>query len=323
MPSYSALASASLADTPQAREASDLDARFGRPGAVAFRASALGGVVAELTAADGARAMVALKGAHVLGFSLPDFGDVLWLSPVARLDAVKPARGGIPVCWPWFGPHASDAGRPAHGFARTSTWTVLATQHGHDGTALIRLGLRGADIADRTVAAGYADLTATLDVTLGTTLRVTLTSRNHGSHPVAITGALHSYFAIGDIAVTTVDGLAGRPYIDQLDGGTLKREAGPVRFEGELDRIYQDTAGTAATIVDAARALRIVIANSGSRATVVWNPGPGKAARLGDLGPDGWRRMLCVESANAGADVVLLEPGAEHALATEISVQAL
>lgn len=306
---------------PRSDEVAALDARFGLPGALAFADSALGGVVAEMHAAErGSRATVALKGAQVLSFSTPDLGDVLWLSPLARLDTAKAVRGGIPVCWPWFGAHAAQPTRPAHGFARMARWTVLDTA-AREATSVLRLSLDGSDGPDG-AAAGYENLGATLEIVLGADLTITLTTHNRGRDAVAVTSALHTYFSVGDIGLTSVDGLGERPFIDQLDGGQRKREAGLVRFDGELDRIYQDTPD-AVSIVDAARVRRIGIAKRGSQSTVVWNPGPAKAERLGDLGPDGYRRMVCVETANAGADVVVLPPGAEHALTAIISATRL
>lgn len=32
-----------------------------------------------------------------------DGTDLLYLSSKAKLDGSKAIRGGIPICWPWFG----------------------------------------------------------------------------------------------------------------------------------------------------------------------------------------------------------------------------
>ena len=62
---------------------------------------------------------------------------------------------------------------------------------------------------------------------------------------------------------------------------------------------------------------RIHVAKSGSHSTVVWNPWTAKADKMGDFGPDGWREMVCVETANAAANAVTVRHGSRHALAVE------
>ena len=40
----------------------------------------------------------------------------------------KPIRGGVPICFPWFGPREGDPKSPAHGFARLTDWSVVKTE---------------------------------------------------------------------------------------------------------------------------------------------------------------------------------------------------
>lgn len=117
--------------------AADLDARWGRAGAVVFT-ERHGGPVAVLHAA-GATAVVAIQGAQVLSWIPNNATDALWLSPAAQLGTGKAVRGGIPVCWPWFGPHPSDATKPAHGFVRAAPWQVTGSA-ASDGRAHLVLG---------------------------------------------------------------------------------------------------------------------------------------------------------------------------------------
>jgi D-hexose-6-phosphate mutarotase len=53
---------------------------------------------------------------------------------------------------------------------------------------------------------------------------------------------------------------------------------------------------------------------------VVWTPWNEKADKMGDFGPDGWRRMVCVESANALENVVTVAAGESHRMSVEYSV---
>jgi D-hexose-6-phosphate mutarotase len=132
-----------------------------------------------------------------------------------------------------------------------------------------------------------------------------------------MTGALHTYLAVDDIANVRVAGLDGAAFLETAGG---KREngvqAGEVRIEGEVDRIYSST--SAVTLRDGARTLQID--KHGSASTIVWNPGPEKGAKLGDLPSDGFRLFLCVETANAPGAEVTLEPGAHQVLRTRIVV---
>ncbi len=103
---------------------------------------------------------------------------------------------------------------------------------------------------------------------------------------------------------------------------TLSSEDGCIAIAGEVDRIYQDSEDTV-FVRDPALGRQIRVDKSGSRSTIVWNPWIEKSERLGDMGPDGYRQMVCIETANAGGDVVTLAPGQSHTLAARISAQRL
>jgi D-hexose-6-phosphate mutarotase len=118
-----------------------LNTQFGINGQLEFITDASGLVVAKINNAQGA-ASLCLQGAHLMSWqpksqSVP----VVWLSKDAKLAAGKSIRGGAPVCWPWFGAHATDAGFPGHGFARTVPWRVIESGSEPDGAT--RHGLNG------------------------------------------------------------------------------------------------------------------------------------------------------------------------------------
>lgn len=284
---------------------------------VTIEDSPLGGPILRLTSAGGV-AEVALQGAQLMSWSPKGHAPVIWLSPVERLGTLKPVRGGTPVCWPWFANHPTDASKPAHGFVRTRKWSC-------DGVAKSDAGVRvflktSTTEADRLLWPHTANVV--LVVTLGATLQLEMTTRNKGTDAFALTQALHTYFAVGDISDVTVEGFNGRSYLDKLDDNARKQQSGDIAFTAEVDRIYDEHTGTA-DIVDRGLKRRIEITKTGSHSTVVWNPWSGKAARMGDMGPDGWRRMVCVETCNAGDDIVRLAPGAAHTLTAEYRVTAL
>jgi glucose-6-phosphate 1-epimerase len=298
-------------------DVSGLNQRFGIPGALYFREDPSGLIVAEVDIPD-ARATIALQGAHVMTWTPAGQAPVIWLSPVAKLAPGKSIRGGVPVCWPWFGPHASQPSFPAHGYARAVPWQVLACERHDDGP--MRMGFRLVT-GEKTVEQWPHQTPVELSLTIGKTLDIALTTQNLGPTPVTVGQALHTYFTVSDIREVTVMGLDGCPYVDKVDGGKRKQQSGPVRFEGETDRIYLDSTADC-LIDDPGLDRRIRIAKTGSRSTVVWNPWIEKAERMGDLGPDGYLRMVCVESANADEDGVTIPPGGEHRLWVRYSVEA-
>src|SRR5271170_3260812 len=52
--------------------------------------------------------------------------DVLFMSKSSLFTPGKAIRGGVPIIFPWFGPRHGDPKSPAHGFARTMNWNVVA-----------------------------------------------------------------------------------------------------------------------------------------------------------------------------------------------------
>jgi glucose-6-phosphate 1-epimerase len=296
------------------------NARFGLSGQISFKEIPGGLVVVEVANRHG-NAAIALQGGHVMSWQPKSQAEpVVWLSRFAKFAPGKSIRGGAPVCWPWFGPHATDPGLPAHGFARTVPWEVTATRELDDGASEIALTLVE---TDQTRAMWPHRAGVSLRVTVGATLEIALTTQNRGDHDLVIGEALHTYFQIGDIGDIRIRGLEGCEYLDKAGGGSARRrQEGPVVFSAETDRIYQNTEAEC-VIEDARLQRRIRVAKSGSRSTVVWNPWTAKADKMGDFGPDGWRHMVCVESANAAENVVTIIPGAEHRLWVRYAVEAL
>ncbi|KAA6184308.1 D-hexose-6-phosphate mutarotase [Thiohalocapsa marina] len=266
-----------------------------------------------------ARAEISAYAGQVLSYCPEDAeADLLFVSREARFQRGQAIKGGIPVCWPWFGPDPEVLGRPDHGFVRTRQWTLLLTEVMADGAVRIRLGITD-DAASRALWPHAFALE--LEVTIGRTLEVALVSRNPGDAPVTLTQALHAYFRIGNIRQAQVLGLAGHEYIDKVGEAVRRRQSGPVNFDGPVNRIYVDTLD-GLIIDDPALGRRIHIEREGSRSVVVWNPWIGQAQAMADFGDDEYSAMLCVESANAGDDEVTLAPGASHRLATRYAIRS-
>ncbi len=286
-----------------------LNRRLAIEGVLGFKQGPGGLAVAEVEN-EKASALVALQGAQVMRWAPRGEDPVIWLSGAARFAPGKSIRGGVPLCWPWFGAHASEADFPGHGYARTVSWEVLATEALNP--AQTRLVLRLLE-TDATRAWWPHDTPVECAITVGEALELELATRNAGSAPVTIGEALHTYFQVGDIAQVQVLGLEDGEYLDKVDGFRRKTQSGPVTFSGEVDRVYVNNSG-ACVISDPVLQRRILIDKRGSESTVVWNPWLEKAEKMGDLGDEGYRHMLCVESGNAADNLVEIAPGAEHRL---------
>jgi glucose-6-phosphate 1-epimerase len=257
-------------------------------------------------------------GAHVAQWRPAGHGEVLWMSARSAFQAAKPLRGGIPVCFPWFGAHPQRSELPAHGFARLRSWQVAQTSDLPDGGSRVRLALES---DAETLAQWPHAFSAEMTVTIGATLDVELAVTNRGSAPMPCEMALHTYFTVGDVRRASVEGLDGASYLDRLDDSARKVQRGAIAFAGETDRLYLGTEATA-VIRDPVLGRRITVAKRGSRSTVVWNPWIAKAARLADFADHEWPGMVCVETANADADRLAIAPGATHRMAAVVSVAA-
>ncbi|MEW5783206.1 MAG: D-hexose-6-phosphate mutarotase [Pseudomonadota bacterium] len=295
----------------------ELQLRFAAADFLSFSEIAPGFIVIDVTTPFSA-ARIALQGAHVMTWQPKGQKPVIWLSQAAKFAPGKSIRGGVPICWPWFGPHATESGYPGHGFARTIPWLLLEAHRLPDR----RVRLVFEPQLDETCRAQWPHAsTVRFTVTLGQELVVSLATTNTGSTSFTLGQALHTYFAVGDVHRIEIAGLEGCRYIDKVDGGKRKKQQGRVTIVGEVDRIYLDTAGCCG-IIDPAWKRTILITSTGSRSTVVWNPGKEKAARMGDFGRQGEDRMVCVETANAADDVITLAPGETHRMTAQYRVIA-
>ena len=238
--------------------------------------------------------------------------EVIWVSDTARFDGSRPVRGGIPVCWPWFGAHPTDPDQRAHGFARLLPWDIESVTEETESTrAVLRL-----EPSEETRQQWPHAFVLRLTVTLGPSLRVDLTAENLSPEPWTVSEALHTYLRVGESRDLPIDGLEGCRYWDKQAGGRRGVQEQPLRLAPPFDRVYF-AHPREAVIHDGDR--RIRIEKAGSSSTVVWNPGPEGARAFDDMPDTAWRQMACVETANALDDAYTLEPDSHHTLTTILS----
>ncbi len=254
-----------------------------------------------------------------MSFCPQNQSPVLWLSNFMPVDKNKPIRGGVPICWPWFGPHDSDKTKPGHGVARTASWEVVKTAQLTEGSTQIVLEL----ISTPTIEALWShSAQLQLVVTVGNTLTVELITHNLSEESIVIGEAFHTYFRVGDVTKVAIKGLENCEYLDKMDNSQQKQQIGDVTISAQTDRVYLNTVADC-VIVDPALNRQIRIAKQGSQSTVVWNPWETQSSQLGDVGHQGYLKMVCVETANAVNSVVTIKPGGKHSLVTMISVEAI
>jgi glucose-6-phosphate 1-epimerase len=283
-----------------------LNQRFGAPGRIAFRSGEadlpLVALVNKYAACE-----VSLYGGHVLSYRPVGHSPVLFVSQASLFEPGKPIRGGIPLCWPWFGPNP-DKTLPLHGFARILQWDLHATEYSGDVTEL-RLALCDSDLTRRFWPFAFE---LNLRIWLDQRLNMELTSINRDTRPFTLTQAFHPYLRVRQIENVTVHGLDQAPFTDRLSGQT-GRQDGPLSIATETDRLFTPAAPEC-VLHDTSLGRAIAITFTGTERCVVWNPWINKARAMADFGDDEYSRMLCVEPANTGDGAITLAPGERHTL---------
>lgn len=236
-------------------------------------------------------------------------GGWLWVTPTPQ-ELPGAIRGGIPLCWPWFADEhtadeSPDRSGPMHGPARKADWRLDAVDEHEEG---VELHLSPSDRL-------HSQLTPRALVQANAQrLHVELITEHHGETPVKFTAALHSYLAVNKTRHCRIEGLAGARYLDKLAGFAEREQQGELGVRGSLDRIYHSHRDV--ILDDGSRRLRI--SKQGSDSTVVWHP----AERLpSDTPPHAGPHFLCIEAACTRLDPVWLVPGAQHLLATTLSLE--
>ena len=292
----------------------ELDHRFRIPG-VAQIVAGNGGWPKVQVSAPAAWGEIYLHGAHVTSWKPAGADEVVFLSPHSLWQEGKAIRGGIPICFPWFGDKSGDPHAPAHGFVRSKSWQLEAGEQ--DGDAVCVSLSTTSD--DSSHPWWPADFRTEYRVIFGAELVLELTTTNTGAAPLRLEEALHTYYRVGDAAQARIAGLDGVRYIDKTDGFRQKVQSGDVVIAAETDRVYLNTEH-ALELSDPALQRKITVAKENSRTTVVWNPWREKSRELKDLGEVQWEHMLCIEVSNVGEFAVQVAPGEQHTMRARTAI---
>jgi len=297
-----------------------LNASFAIPGVLAFDEH--GGLTRARITTPACSAEFYLQGAHITAWQPPNERPVLFLSEKSAFTPGKAIRGGIPIIFPWFGsrtatPESPRTDGPSHGFARTQTWQLDFGAYAADELHL-SLSLEPNEVSR---SLGFDRFLLAYQVSFGKELKLRLSVANDGDQPLHFEEALHTYLHVGDVEQARVHGLYETQYLDKTDNFARKMQTAPVlTLTGPTDRPYLNT--TSPIVVDdPALHRRITVTKGNSNTTVVWNPWSNHG--LADMTDDGWRHMLCIESANAAENALRLQPHEAHVMETTLSIEAL
>lgn len=300
-----------------------LNKKFGIRNELGFKEIAAGITVIEVDTSL-ATASISLMGGQVLTWHPKSQQEpVLWVSKLAQYVPGKAIRGGVPICWPWFGAHSTDSRLPGHGFARVVTWEVASTNIDASGVVEVELTLAESDaVAKLRPSDWQASVALSAHIRIGEKLEVTLTTTNKSDQEIKFTEGLHTYFHVSDVEHVRILGLDDCEYVDLTDGNKRRQQLGPIVFESELGRIFVNCEKTS-VIEDRELGRAIHVAAVGSQSIAVWNPWLETASKMSDLGSEEWRSMVCVETANALENAILIQPGQHHTTTAIYSVTAL
>ncbi len=301
-----------------------LNRRFGAPGRIVFRPSPDTGAPVAVLANKYGTCEVDLKGAHVLSYRPTGQQQVFLLPKNMKVPAGKWTHGGVPLCWPWFG-RSGEPGTPGHGFAHYQVFEVRGSEYSEESTEVTF----GITATDETRKLWPYEFDLEVKVSISMSLNITMTAKNTGKEKFWYTEGFHPYFLLrGDGEPAKVRGVDGASFCDarnaKPDGSLFNAKdftgawSGDLTVDTDYDHVFNAKGGEYA-IFDPGLKRTIVIRSLGNKKLVVWRPTPADCG--GNMAPDDWKRMVCVEPATLFRDEGdWLEPGATHEL--RIAIQS-
>ena len=269
-----------------------------------------------------AYALISLYGGQLLSYKSNGCDDLLFLSEIANYAEGKAIKGGIPVCWPWFGADPENKGRQSHGFARNTMWELRSTENIGDTQCKVIMGLKE---NNETLKLWPHTFDLEIEMLIGDSMDVLLRTSNTGEESFEITQALHTYFSVGDIRKVSLQGLDKKSYLDKAKintGEEQKCQSGDVEFTQEVDSIYQNVPNDL-KLLDLHKQREIKISSIGNKTAVVWNPAAELSQQMSDIYDDDYKKFVCVETANAADNVIEVKPGESFTLSVSYKISGL
>jgi glucose-6-phosphate 1-epimerase len=294
----------------------NLNERHGIPGAVSI-VSGNGGLAKVAVTTPRANGEMYLHGGHVTSWRPAGADEVLYVSPNSLWQDSKAIRGGVPVCFPWFGDKPGDPSAPAHGFVRTRAWRLESIRM-NDGDAVVTMETTS---SEDTRKWWPQDFQLQCRARFGAELTLALLVTNRSKSVFSFEEALHAYFHVGDAEKIQIQGLDATSFLDKTDHRAQKTNYGELKLAGETDRIFLN-APKEIELDDPAAHRFLRIQKENSLTTVIWNPWEQKSAGMADLGAGEWKKFVCVEASNVAPNPVELEPGRTHVMTAVIKAQS-
>jgi len=250
-------------------------------------------------------AKVSYQGAQIFEYSSSSFS--LFTSSLAYFKNNRAIRGGIPLCWPWFGPKEDSI---SHGFARVFNWQLKSIKED-----ALHVELIWCLTSDSNSKKYFAyDFELELIQKISDTIELNLYVHNLDTQSFEVSEAFHTYFSIDTLNTLHVKELESKHFFNQL---TCKDETEDnILFDKEIDRIYQEKISSI-TIDNNSK--KISIEQENFHSVVVWNPWIEKSKSLIDMSNDEYKNMVCIESANVKERSVTIKRGEIHSVKLSIS----
>lgn len=260
-------------------------------------------------------ASISLYGGHVLSWQPVGHDDVFWLSKTTEFENGKAIRGGIPLCWPWFGPNLDEQGNNGgnHGFARTKRWQLVSHEITDENVTIV-LELNGEN--EHILWPSKFKLLQTL--VFSKTFSQQLAITNLSSKTVKFSSALHSYFKVSNPKKVQVPQLVDSVFDDKITEKKQQKD----QIEnclGPIDRIYY--CSDEQVVIDQGLQRKITIESNHCQQWVLWNPGQEIAKNMSDIHAGGEYEFVCLEAANT--DWQSIAAGDKVTLCQKITVSKL
>ncbi|WP_422479385.1 D-hexose-6-phosphate mutarotase [Pleomorphochaeta sp. DL1XJH-081] len=263
---------------------------------------------------DLAECTIFLYGAHIASFKPKGTSEVLFMSPHSAFEKGVPIRGGIPVCFPWFGKHPHRDDLFLHGLVRTQVWKLERISTGEDKSTTLVLSTCD-DETTRTIWPHRFAINLTVSVAHSLTVEIEV--RNTDTESFTYEEAFHTYFSVDDVQQCRVEGLEGLQARNRLANEERYIQSGPVTVSDEFVRLFEKV-NEDVVLKDSNDTRVIALHHDAFNQVLVWNPGQISGMANPEIA-EAWNTFVCVEHANCLDALITLQPQEVHRSSIVIS----